>query len=110
MHVRRSSTRPHLRRFVAGAGIGVASLLLWALAGAGTVTAASTTLYTSSTPGFAAGAATVPAGVCFVTIQADGGHGGSSSAPASGGSAARRLVSNGVAQRLTLPPCSPEPA
>ena len=33
------------------------------------------TLFTSTTPGFQASAATVPAGVCFVTITADGGRG-----------------------------------
>ena len=36
---------------------------------------AATTLFTSTTPGFQASAATVPAGVCFVTITADGGRG-----------------------------------
>ncbi|HKA94149.1 MAG TPA: hypothetical protein VKE97_10110 [Acidimicrobiia bacterium] len=32
-------------------------------------------MFSSDTPGFQASAATVPAGICFVTITADGGHG-----------------------------------
>jgi hypothetical protein len=35
-----------------------------------------TVLFSSSTSGFTANAATVPAGICFVRILADGGHGG----------------------------------
>ena len=43
--------------------------------GATPVGAAPMSLFSSSTPGFQANAATVPAGICFVSITADGGHG-----------------------------------
>ena len=43
--------------------------------GAAPAGAAPMTLFSSSTPGFQADPATVPAGICFVTITADGGHG-----------------------------------
>ena len=69
------------RRGRLSVGLGVAGLVAGgALWGLGTSASAATTgLFTSSTPGFQASAATVPAGICFVTITADGGHGGSGS-------------------------------
>src|SRR5260370_23590086 len=54
-----------------GFGLGAAWLGVSVTAGA-----ASTTLFSSPTPGFTASAATLPAGICFVTISADGGHRG----------------------------------
>jgi cysteine-rich repeat protein len=52
------------------------------------------TLFTSEAPGFVASAATVPADVCFVTITADGGHGGDTfdhGRPFGGGGAAAQV-------------------
>src|SRR5262245_3926082 len=54
----------------------VAGLAMWSLGGS--ATAAPVPLFSSSTPGFQAGAATVPAGIGAVTITVDGGHGGES--------------------------------
>src|SRR5262245_51291856 len=63
-------------RRLAGAVTATAALAAVALVfGAGPVSAQPETLFTSATPGFQASAATVPAGICFVTITADGGHG-----------------------------------
>ena len=60
----------------------VAGVALWV---AGTSSGAvETGLFSSSTPGFQAQAATVPAGICFVTVTAEGGHGGAGSDGAGG--------------------------
>ena len=71
-----------MRLRVVGAGVGaIATALVGvvALVGAGPAGAASTTLFPSTTvAGFSPAAATVPAGICFVTITADGGPGGAS--------------------------------
>ena len=61
---------------------GVALIGVWGLAVP--VDAASTALFSSAAPGFQANAVTVPAGICFVTITADGGHGGAGSGGAGG--------------------------
>src|SRR6202043_2831245 len=70
-----------MRSRVVGAGLGVAATAFLGVAalvaGSGPAGAAPTTLLPTGLPaGFHAGAATVPAGICFVTITADGGHGG----------------------------------
>src|SRR6478735_352932 len=66
------------RRTRLSAGLGVAGLVtggalcgMWTSAGA-----VETELFSSPVPGFQAEAATVPEGICFVTVTVDGGHGG----------------------------------
>jgi hypothetical protein len=59
-----------------------AGLTVWSLSGS--ASAAPVSLFASATPGFQAGAATVPADICFVSITADGGHGGASGASEGG--------------------------
>src|SRR5262245_48291956 len=68
-----------------GVAVLAAGLGVWGLTGS--ASAAPTALFSSSTPGFQAGAATVPADICFVSITAEGGHGGTA-ASLSGGVAA----------------------
>src|SRR5262245_1904845 len=67
---------------VFGVALLVSGLAVWGLSGS--ASAAPVSLFSSSTPGFVANAATVPAGICFVTIAADGGHGGASTGNAGG--------------------------
>src|SRR6478735_9499472 len=61
-----------LRGSAAIALTGAGALGFWALSAAGA--ASPVTLLASETPG--THATTVPTGICFVTITADGGHGG----------------------------------
>lgn len=71
--------------------------------GAGPAAAATTTLFSSTTPGVVNPAPVVPAGVCAVTITADGGHGGGAAAhPATGGAAALVGARVAVAPGTTL--------
>ena len=85
---------------VAGAGVGAAAAALVgvvALVGAGPVGAATTTLFPSTNaPG--PYSVTVPAGICFVTVSADGGPGGTSPgvSPVSVGSAQSGNPGSGV--------------
>ena len=69
------------RRTRLSAGFGVAGFVAGAaLCGMRTSAGAvETELFSSPVPGFQAQAATVPAGMCFVTVTADGGHGGDGS-------------------------------
>src|SRR5450759_5053858 len=73
---RRRRFRMRLRAL--GAGVGAAATVLVGVtalvAGSGPAGAAPTSLFSSTTSGLQATA--VPAGICFVTITADGGHGG----------------------------------
>ena len=88
-----------MRNFAVGA---VACLCgTYALIGVGTASAvpASTTLFSSTTPGVAT-AAPVPGGICSVTITADGGMGGSNPAP----SAALGGAGASVTARIAMSP------
>src|SRR6202035_505529 len=62
----------------------------------GIAAAASTTLFSSDaqalSPGFYPSAATVPTGICFVTVIADGGHGGANSSASHGGGPAASVT------------------
>jgi hypothetical protein len=70
---------------------------------AGPAGAAPTQLFSSSTPGFVASAATVPTGICFVTVTADGGHGGDSpSATGGAGATVTARVSVSVGGTLSV--------
>src|SRR5687767_9626727 len=66
--------------------------------------AAPTELFSSATPGFTASAATVPAGICFVSISADGGEGGANGleTPLSGGAGANVTARVPVTPGATL--------
>jgi hypothetical protein len=52
-----------------------------ALVGVATAGAASTTLFSSATPGVASSVPAIPGGICAVTITAEGGQGGSAFTP-----------------------------
>ena len=71
----------------------------WALSSGGAAAAAPVTLLSSSTPG--SQSVDVPTGICFVSITADGGHGGAGPDAGEGGVAAsvsaRRPVTPGAA-------------
>src|SRR5689334_7509601 len=62
-----------MRNLVVGASLGLLGTVLF---GAAPAAASTTTLFTSEAPGIAASPPVVPAGVCSVTITAEGGRGG----------------------------------
>ena len=80
-----------MRLRVAGSAVGAVAIVALSVVAAwlfvGPAGAATTTLFASmNTPG--SYPVSVPAGICFVTISADGGHGGASSNGQVGGVAA----------------------
>ena len=60
------------RVLAAGSAVALSAAGLWAVGGP--AVAAPVELFSSSTPGVQS--VTVPTGVCFVSVTADGGHGG----------------------------------
>src|SRR5450631_169458 len=79
---------------------GLTAVGLWVPSGS--ASAASATLFPSTNPaGFYPNAATVPAGICFVTIRADGGHGGAVASQV-GGAGAFVTARVGVTPGATL--------